>query len=303
MSRSCPVLAWVAVLCFLAPSALSAADKKPAAARPHHYATGQAAIEKALAEKVDLDFTDTPLEEVVEYLKNRCKIEVVIDTRALGEVGIETTKPVTKSVHNRPLRSALNLMLKEHGLTWTIQEGVLLVTTPEQADYYMSTKVYDVSDLVVCRGEHDELWDDYDTLTDTIKATLIPTGWDEPSGSMTGVSLGRAKVLIINHTYQVHCQIADLLAQIRDAAKKNPDGQLPRRDKPASPSKNKLLAAEGSPAVSAPAPLPAKEAQPGAGASPPPCCPGVPPGGMMPPGGGMMPGGPKQPPPEEDPFK
>ena len=69
MSRSHWVVAWVAVLCFLAPSSLSAADKKPAAARPH-YETGQAAIEKALAAPIDLDFTDTPLEEVVEYLKD-----------------------------------------------------------------------------------------------------------------------------------------------------------------------------------------------------------------------------------------
>ena len=84
----------------------------------------------------------------------------------MGEVGIDTSTPVTKSLHNLPLRSALNLMLREHGLTWTIQDDVLLITTPEEADNCLSTKVYDVSDLVVCRGEHDELWDDYDTLID-----------------------------------------------------------------------------------------------------------------------------------------
>ena len=315
MSRLHWVVAWVAVLCFLAASSLSAADKKkpaasadkkkPAAARSH-YETGQAAIEKVLAAKVDLDFTDTPLQEVIEYLKDYSQIEIVFDTRALGEVGIDTSTPMTKSLHNLPLRSALNLMFKEHSLTWTIQDDVLLITTLEEEDLCLSTKVYDVSDLVVCRGEHNELWDDYDTLIEAIQATFVRTSWDDVGGpgSITGASLGKAKVLIVSQTYHVHCQIADLLAQIREAAKKNPEGQLPQRNKPIGPSKKKPPEAGSTGAIPVVRPLPPAKKRPSRAraVSRPPCCPdspGVPPGGIIPPGG-PIPGRPKPPKPDDD---
>jgi hypothetical protein len=44
-------------------------------------------IEKALAEKTDMQFVDTPLTKVVEYLKDKHKIEIQLDRKALEEVG------------------------------------------------------------------------------------------------------------------------------------------------------------------------------------------------------------------------
>ncbi len=298
MSRSHWVHVWVAVLCFLAPSPLWAADKKPAPPRPM-YDTGQAAIEKALAAPITLDFTDTPLEEVLDYLRDCCRIEIVLDSRGLGECGIDTGTPITKSLHNLPLRSALRLILREHGLTWTIQDDVLLVTTPEEADNWICTKVYDVSDLVVCRGEHDELWDDYDTLTGIIESTIRPTSWDDVggAGAINGATLGKAKVLVVDQTDDVHTRIADLLAQIRAVAKKNPDGQLPRRNKPAGPSEKKPSVGLSPKPQGFGMPTPpsaSPESKPGA-VTPPttgrPSNPGVPPGGMGPVPGGLTPPG------------
>jgi hypothetical protein len=265
------------------------------------YDTGQAAIEKALAAPITLDFTDTPLQEVLDYLRDCCRIEIVLDTRALAEAGVDSGTPITKSLHNLPLRSALSLILRAQRLTWTIQDDVLLITTPEEADNWICTKVYDVSDLVVCRGEHDELWDDYDTLVEIVESTTKPTSWDcvGGAGAATGASMGKAKVLIVSQTYAVQGEIADLLAQIRAVAKKNPDGQLPRRNKPAGSSEKKPSVGLSPkpqgylmPGSSEP---PAKESKPGAAAPPAPArrgtpgAPGIPPGGMMP-GGGMPPG-------------
>ena len=41
------------------------------------------------------------------------------------------------------------LMLRELNLTYMIQDEVLLITTPEEADARLTTKVYPVADLVV----------------------------------------------------------------------------------------------------------------------------------------------------------
>ena len=39
-------------------------------------------------------------------------------------------------------------MLREHGLTYMIENEVLLITTPEEADNQLGTKIYPVGDLI-----------------------------------------------------------------------------------------------------------------------------------------------------------
>ncbi|MCD4726230.1 MAG: hypothetical protein K8R46_01095 [Pirellulales bacterium] len=216
----------------LAGSNLSSAEK-PTDPGPK-LRTGQAAIEKALAEPVSLEFTETPLEKVVEFLKNRCKIEIVIDLRALSDMGIGADTPVTKKLHNLPLRSALNLILRDFYISWTIKDNVLFITTPEAEESVLCMKVYNVSDLVVCRDDQGILWDDYDTLIDAISDTVMTTSWNclGGPGSITGASFGKAKVLIVSQRYRAHRKIAELLARIREVAEKNPDAETPRRNRP-----------------------------------------------------------------------
>jgi hypothetical protein len=257
-------------LCLFGADVLLAADK-PGRTEPQH-PSGQAAIEKALTQAIDLEFTEAPLGDVVAHITSLCKVEVVIDVRSMNDAGIRPDSPVTVRLHGLPLRSALNVMLRQLGLEWTIQDELLLITTPEGAAAVLSTKVYDVSDLVVCRGEHDELWDDYETLSDMIQYTVSPSCWDcvGGPGTINGATLGKAKVLTIAQNYHVHRQVGELLASIRDVAARNPDGGPPRRNKPtpypyvhtilgpgspfnASPRTATPPPAEQSPAAAAPA--------------------------------------------------
>jgi hypothetical protein len=109
-------------------------------------------IERALREPLrgtGLDFTDVPLEEVVTVLEDDYGIPVEIDIPALDEIGIGPDEPVTASLHGISLRSALRLMLKQLQLTYIIQDEVLMITTPEQAEQDLVVKVYPVADLVL----------------------------------------------------------------------------------------------------------------------------------------------------------
>ena len=56
---------------------------------------------------------------------------------------------VTVSLSGVTLRSALKLMLKEIDLTYVIRDEVLKITTPEEAENELLTKVYPVADLVL----------------------------------------------------------------------------------------------------------------------------------------------------------
>jgi hypothetical protein len=234
--------------------------KKPQrpAAKPMRPCENVAAIEAALASPTEMNFAETPLQDVIDALKERHQIEIMIDTKALGDVGIGTDSPVTLNVKGISLRSALNIMLRQLSLTWIIQDEVLMITTPEEADNLLTTKVYDVADLVVCRDEHGAVDDDYDSLIDIITSTVKPTTWDNVGGpgSIQGGTLGTAKVLVVTETREVHEGIVDLLAKIREIGKKTPNAGIPRHSNAAP----KTTSAQMGPTVSGdPNPFAAQE--------------------------------------------
>jgi hypothetical protein len=266
MARLHCLLAWSVAFAFLAAAALGAAepkkgqatapaekpklqqssdpfadDAKPAkrpaktpkkpVGKEMKLAVGEAAINKALGKLTEVDFTETPLNDVIEYLRQCHHIEIKIDNRALSDAGVGADSPVTISLKGVSLRSVLNLMLRELSLTWMIKDEVLMITTPEEAGNDLITKVYDVADLVVCRDEHDAIADDYDSLIDLITATVKPTTWEGVGGpgSAAGKSLGTAKVLVVTQTRDVHDEITKLLAEIREVAKRTPNAGIPRR--------------------------------------------------------------------------
>ena len=108
-------------------------------------------IAEALKQPTQIEFVETPLRDVVEYLKDLHKIEIQLDSSALRDEGIDGNTLVTKTLTGISLRSALKLMLDELQLKYVIHNDVLLITSPEKAesDEYMTTKVYPVSDLVL----------------------------------------------------------------------------------------------------------------------------------------------------------
>jgi hypothetical protein len=96
-----------------------------------------------------LEYVDVPLEEVVNLISDEYGIPVQIDETALETAGLDPSEPVNLSLHNVSLGSALRLMLKKLQLTYVIQDEVLMITTPEEADLNLVTKVYPVADLVL----------------------------------------------------------------------------------------------------------------------------------------------------------
>ena len=221
------------------PFALSVASEQPpppVASEPR-VRGGEAAIQKALARPTQMEFLDTPLGDVIDYLKDHHKIEIQLDCRALEDVGIGADTPITKNLKGISLRAALNLILRDLSLTWAIYDEVLLITTPEEAEERLKTRVLDVADLVVCRDSEGQLWDDYDTLIEMITSTVMPDTWYcvGGPGAIAPANLGAAKALVISQTDHVHERIAKVLAKVRAIAKKNSDAGPPQRNRPPPP--------------------------------------------------------------------
>jgi tetratricopeptide (TPR) repeat protein len=106
----------------------------------------------ALEDDTRLEFIETPLNSVIDFLKDQHDINIEIDTRRLEEVGVGSDTPITRNLRGISLRSALRLILGELDLTYVVRDEVLLITTQEEAEAKLVTKVYPVGDLVLPIG-------------------------------------------------------------------------------------------------------------------------------------------------------
>jgi len=103
----------------------------------------------ALDDDTRIEFIETPLNQVIDFLKDQHDINIEIDTKALDDIGVGSDSPITRNLKGISLRSAFRLMLKDLGLTYVVKDEVLLITTPEEAESKLVTKVYPVGDLVI----------------------------------------------------------------------------------------------------------------------------------------------------------
>ncbi len=150
-------------------------------------------------------------------------------------MGIGTDAPVTINVKGVSLRSGLRLMLNEIGLTYLVRDGVLLITTPEEAESSLKTVVYPVADLVMdYRTKSGETVSDFDSFIDLITSTVKPATWDAVGGPGTIAPMenGRSKALVVCQTDEVQEQIKDLLDVLRRLPKEPESGEVPLREKP-----------------------------------------------------------------------
>ncbi|MEX0585748.1 MAG: hypothetical protein WD176_03840, partial [Pirellulales bacterium] len=184
-----------------------------------HDSSAAEAIRRALEQKTSFDFDETPLSDVVQFFGDKLKIQIVLDKKGLDDAGIGSDTPLKGKLQDVSLRSALNLLLEEHGMTFLIRDEVLIVTTQDSQANALETIVYDVRDLLdmdrqdrASRG--DELTsDDYQSLIDMLTTAVAPTSWDAVGGP--GSISPIYGMLVISQPQRVHEDIAKLLAWLR----------------------------------------------------------------------------------------
>lgn len=232
---------------------------------PYSPGMNEQRIENALRAPTSVEFFETPLKDVLDFLRDHHQIQINLDTKNVEDVGVSSDTPITRTLDNVSLASALNLILRDLELTWTVKDEVLLITTPEQAqrEEFLITKLYDVADLVVVRDEAGELGDDYDSLIELLTTQVRPNTWDNVGGpaSVCPAPFGGAKALVVTQDYQVHRAIEKLLKDLRELAAKSPDKKPPLRPLPKpKPAVEKPVDLEKAPfEIYRPKPKPAAE--------------------------------------------
>ena len=115
----------------------------------HKATTAERRITAALDDQTTINFADTPLTDVVDYLSRTHEIPIILDVVAIEEAGLLVDEPVNLVLAGITLQSALKIMLSEFELTYVIEDEVMKITTVEVAAEILSTRVYPVGDLVV----------------------------------------------------------------------------------------------------------------------------------------------------------
>jgi hypothetical protein len=175
-------------------------------------------IRAALASKTQIEFVETPLKDVVDYLKDLHHIEIQLDTSALKEAGVDESTQVTKNLKGISLRSALKLVLDEVQLKYVVHHGVLLITSTAKAesDEFMQTRCYPVEDLVL---PEDDGCANFTSLNELLTATVATKSWTDNGGTGTlfGFVAGNRPLLVVSQSEEVHEQIENMLEKLRKA--------------------------------------------------------------------------------------
>ncbi|MCC6741775.1 MAG: hypothetical protein IT452_22335 [Planctomycetia bacterium] len=187
--------------------------------------------------KISLNFTDTPLPEVVSFMQEVTQLNIMIDRKAIED---PESKTVTFKVDDLAFDQALDLILKMADLAYKIDEGVIVITSKEAMQKETVLELYDVQDLTIkitnfkapeisletagstdsggigvgtSGGEEEGTAIPGEDLKLLISQNIAPGTWDTPPNSIEYQN----GILIVRHTPQIQGQINSFLQRVRES--------------------------------------------------------------------------------------
>ena len=184
--------------------------------------------------KIDLDFTDSPLADVIDFIRDFAQINIVVDPRVY-EAATDPDIKVSVKVHDLPLRLALKLLLESRRLAMTYRDGVLMILPPAEAAKEVVMKIYDVRDLlakienfeppkldlsppgkplnvIITIPEEPVRPIDEETLVNLIQTHTGKGDWDANPNASIKLANG---LLVVTNTPEVHLEIERLIGGLR----------------------------------------------------------------------------------------
>ncbi len=201
------------------PSKPRPADKTPEPGSPVMGSMPDDATRTALAKKVELDFTDAPIQKIVDALSTQTKLKIMVAAKdATTSAEAESKQKLTIHVKGVTAASALNLITRDAGSGWFADQGAVVITD----DDHLPTvaQVYNVRDLVLAHPSSsepaDEMVDyDYPSLTDVITGAIHSPTWSGNDPANQQDCSPFHGTLTLTQDQQVQDQVAGLLATLR----------------------------------------------------------------------------------------
>ncbi len=186
---------------------LASATPRYQAVRLSSEASSGAILESLAKTDATLSFAETPLRDWIAAIGKKAGIDAGLDTKVLGDAGIDLESPVSGSSAGRPLLQAIRSMLEPLGLTAVVRHGRLLVTTRERSQ---DPDCLERFLYPILPGN------DPEEVRDLIESMIAPETWDSVGGFATVRPLpaGFGSGLVVSQTEENHERIAALLGGI-----------------------------------------------------------------------------------------
>jgi hypothetical protein len=181
-------------------------------------------ILRALLQTIKLQFTETPLRKILDYIGEKIDIPVEVNDKDIEDLGINVDMPITVDFEAVSLRTVLDLMLREHNLYWTIYREKLLVASEDQIQRNtLEIRSCDVSDFPAFRDAQGNSVPDYDALIKIITNIVRPTTWNVNGGpgSVVPSESPGVQALAIKNSWAIQDEIDRMFAALR-ALRKSP---------------------------------------------------------------------------------
>ena len=110
----------------------------------------------------EIRFDQVAFGDVVDFLRDVTGANLFVNWRALEAAGVERTAPVTARLRDVRFSKALSTILNDVGggtvaLAYTVDEGVITISTAEDLNKNVDIQVYDIRDLLVIPPDIDKI--------------------------------------------------------------------------------------------------------------------------------------------------
>ncbi len=194
---------------------------------PVHKSIPQA-MHRKLGEKLSIEFTDTPLRDVISFLQEKSGMNFYVDKK-VPEINVDT------KLNDVPISVILDYILPKN-LGYVVEDNIVHITVEP-----LELRVYDVRDLLInledrknltgqvsttgeeegtgSSGEDRDTFDRVTEIISLITSTIDPASWSVNNGKgMIAAREGMLGDIVVTHTVDVHRRIEDLLAALRSSA-------------------------------------------------------------------------------------
>jgi type II secretory pathway component GspD/PulD (secretin)/tetratricopeptide (TPR) repeat protein len=130
-------------------------DQTLEAERNLHHDEASRAVENQLDRKLpEVRFDNVGFGDVVDFLRDVSGTNIFVKWKTLEGAGVDRSTPVTANLHNVKFSKALNTILQDGlggqaKLAYTVDEGVITISTAEELAHNVSVRVYDIRDLII----------------------------------------------------------------------------------------------------------------------------------------------------------
>ncbi|MCA8986781.1 MAG: hypothetical protein KDA78_04025 [Planctomycetaceae bacterium] len=200
---------------------------------------------KKLQQSEAFEFSETPLNEALNFLSEKTGINFLLDLQALAEEGLAEDIPVSFWSQQITCRSALHHILRQHDLNWTVENEVVVIRPRYLNNEKLQSRFYLISSMLTQQEPVTEITapttqfgggvginqgfgmmgstpaSTKSSQTDRLIEVLqISPGieWEETSGaggSAVPMHFQWGDVLAIQQNFQAHLELMTLLSQLQ----------------------------------------------------------------------------------------